>query len=255
MNYYIITGASRGIGAAVAKRMLHPENTLFCIARSENPELQQEAKKLSAAVHFYREDLSRPDPLEGIMKRIFDRIIPEKARTLALINNAGVLEPIKPFNECSAGEIAYGLSLNLVAPAVLSSAFIRLSRDYQVPKKIINISSGAARKPYHGWTCYCTSKAGLDHMTRCMALEQKNVPYPVVIVSFTPGVVDTSMQQAIRRATPEDFPDRERFITLAEEGKLLEPDSVSQVLISILEDESLPQGSFLDIRDMDLRTS
>ena len=65
-------------------------------------------------------------------------------------------------------------------------------------KRILNISSGAGRNPYEGWGAYCTTKAGLDHFSRVVAMEQANEQYPVEIVSIAPGIIDTDMQATIR---------------------------------------------------------
>ncbi len=70
---------------------------------------------------------------------------------------------------------------------LLSSAFIKHTKDWNVDKRIINISSGAAQNPYFGWAAYCTTKAGVNMLTKCIALEETDKKYPVKVISFAPG--------------------------------------------------------------------
>ena len=71
--------------------------------------------------------------------------------------------------------------------------------------------------------------------------------YPVKIVSFAPGVVDTNMQAQIRETNKEDFTNLDRFIALKEEGKLLSPEYVAKAIRNLLEAEDFPQGEVIRI--------
>ena len=75
--------------------------------------------------------------------------------------------------------------------------------SYAGKKKILNISSGAAVNPYESWSLYCTSKAGVDMMTKVLSKEQKRLKKGVKIVSIYPGIVDTDMQEKARN-TPKE---------------------------------------------------
>ena len=103
------------------------------------------------------------------------------------------------------------IALNLTAPMILSNAFIMKLKDFEGTKRIVNISSGAGRNAYEGWGTYCTTKAGLDHFSRVVALEQENAEYPVDIVSIAPGIIDTGMQETIRGSKEEAFPLLDQF--------------------------------------------
>ena len=88
-----------------------------------------------------------------------------------LINNAGVIAPVGPLERADAGEIERNLAVNLVAPMLLMRRFLRATASRSPLRRIINISSGAGRRPIFGWGAYCAAKAGLDMATRVVALE------------------------------------------------------------------------------------
>jgi benzil reductase ((S)-benzoin forming) len=87
-------------------------------------------------------------------------------------------------------------------------------------RRIVNISSGAGRRPVFGWTAYCAAKAGLDMASRVVALEAAQRGLGIEVCSLAPGVIDTAMQETVRAASAEDFAEIDRFLALKEEGKL-----------------------------------
>ena len=84
------------------------------------------------------------------------------------------------------------------------------------PGVLVNISSGAATKPYEGWAAYCASKAAVDQLTGCVALEEAR--HGLRAYALSPGLVDTDMQAAIRASDERDFPEVERFRRFAADG-------------------------------------
>jgi benzil reductase ((S)-benzoin forming) len=167
-----------------------------------------------------------------------------------LINNAGIVQPIAPVERCGAEDMTRHVQLNLIAPMVLTSAFIRHTTAVEGDKAVLNISSGAGRNPYEGWSSYCSSKAGLDMFTRCMGVEQQKHLNPVRVLSIAPGVVDTPMQQVIRDTDPEDFTHLGRFIELKNSGQLVSPDDAAAKLLRAMFDLSFTSGSILDVRNL-----
>ena len=77
---------------------------------------------------------------------------------------------------------------------------------------IINISSGLGRRPMASQSAYCAAKAGMDHFTRCLALEEAAKPHGAKVCSLAPGVIDTGMQVQLRGADAAAFPDRDRVV-------------------------------------------
>lgn len=235
MKYYIITGTSRGLGEAIAKGLIKKGNHLFCISRNKNNELINLAKNKGVSLEYICFNLLDVNKIKGIMEDIFLQIKTEEVESIALINNAGAVTPIKPIELCSDTEIIDNIQLNLMAPMLLTSSFISLSSSINTDKKIINISSGAGKNPYFGWSNYCSAKAGMDMLTRCLGIEQVDKEYPVKAISFAPGIIDTEMQSEIRATSKENFKDLERFISFKEEGKLLSPDEASEYVLKLLD--------------------
>ena len=189
------------------------------------------------------------DCLENLLTSIIDGNI-EIATSFTLINNAGTVEPIGLIGTVQAEEMAKTIAVNLTAPVIISNIFISRLQNFENPKRIVNISSGAGRNPYEGWGTYCTTKAGLDHFSRVIALEQANVEYPVEIVSIAPGIIDTGMQETIRASEENAFPLLERFIQYKEEGLLSSAEQTAEKLIRFIEDVDFKtSGPIADIRN------
>jgi benzil reductase ((S)-benzoin forming) len=247
MNYIILTGASRGLGEAIARQLLNENTVLFCVSRKQNESLIELAKQKNAILHPLSFDLQHIHEIENLMEDIFSKIDASLASSVALINNAGIVAPMKPIERAKNEEIIQNVHINLLAPMLLTSEFLKRTRDLEADKRIINISSGAGKNPYFGWSSYCTSKAGVDMFTRCIAVEEANKEKPVKIISFAPGVVDTDMQAEIRSSNKEDFINLERFLALKEDGQLLSPDYVAGAVIDLLTTDNFEQGGVIRI--------
>lgn len=250
MNYYIVTGASRGLGEALVRRLLQPGNRVAAVSRQPNEALLREAERRGVRLDWHSYDLGQPEGLDRLIERLFEDVPLAELASVVLINNAGTLQPMAPVNRCAAEEIVRSLHVNLLAPMVLTAGFIRMTAASGADKTVLNVSSGAGRKPYHGWSSYCTSKAGLDMFTRCAGLEQLSEAQGVRVLSVAPGVVDTDMQREIRETEPENFRDQERFIGLKRSGALLSPDDAAAALLRIMQDPRYETGSVLDVRDI-----
>lgn len=250
MNYFIITGTSSGIGEAIANRLIHRREKVFCISRRENPALNLLAKREHSGLWYYQFDLRNTSKIPGLMKEIFSFIDKETVSGVFLINNAGTLMPLGFSGTLNTTEIEDHYKTNLLAPALLINEFIKLTSDLSINKSVINISSGAAINAYAGWSNYCATKAGLDMLTRSIALEQKNAEFPAKVFSIAPGIVDTPMQGIIREAKAEQFPMKEKFVTLHQNNKLSGADDTAQKIISLLFDSGLQGGEILDIRNL-----
>lgn len=247
MKVYIITGASRGIGAALAKQLIDDRHMVVCIARTKNEMLITEG---NGSVQFFEQDLSKSEQLEGLMEMVLAEV-PPNAESITLINNAGTVEPIGRAGDIDPMAIARSIELNLTAPMILTSSFIRLTKERLVPKKVINISSGAGRHPYSGWSSYCAGKAGLDHFSRAVATEQAENPHGVKIVSIAPGIIDTDMQAQIRSSRESEFDQVNRFIDYKEQGLLSTPQETARKLIAVMESgRFFEMDTILDLREL-----
>lgn len=270
-SLFIITGASRGLGEALASLLLKPGNRLICISRSPNEALRREAEAAGACLEWVEQDLAAladwslaerekregagegAAEAEAFMRRLLDICgdLTELTR-IRLIHNAGVLEPIGPAHAISSSAVARHMAVNLTAPMVLTGAFLRLAAQLAADKRVLLISSGAGRKPYEGWSAYCAAKAGLDHFARCVKLEQDRLPYGARIVSVAPGVIDTGMQTLIRGTDEERFPSQSRFVRLFETGALEAPRDAAGRLLRLLELPDFGAEPVMDVRDLNL---
>ena len=239
MDIVIVTGASKGIGFELSKQLKAKGKKVIGIARTVPED----------ADTFVSADLSDTDHLDKLILSIFEENI-EIATSFTLINNAGMVDPIGLIGAVQAEVIAKAIAVNLTAPILISNAFISGLQNFGGTKRIVNISSGAGRKPYEGWGTYCTTKAGLDHFTRVVALEQTNAKYPVEIVAVAPGIIDTGMQETIRASGADEFPLLAQFIDYKEQGLLNSAEQTAQKLIEFMENEDFKAvGPIVDIRN------
>ncbi|WP_010243164.1 (S)-benzoin forming benzil reductase [Acetivibrio cellulolyticus] len=250
MNYYIITGASRGLGEAIAENLISKDNHLFCISRKGNEDLVVRAGLKDCRIDFFEYDFNFLEEIDMLAETIFERINFKKADSVCLINNAGVAKPIKPVGNFPSFEIISNMNVNLIAPMILVSEFIKRTEEVTCERKIVNISSGAGKKPYYGWGCYCSAKAAMDMFTGCVGVEQKNITNPVKIISFVPGIIDTDMQADIRECSEEDFEQVERFIKFKENGNLKSPDFVAKKLLELIHNNETKTGMIYDIKEL-----
>jgi benzil reductase ((S)-benzoin forming) len=213
MNLYIVTGTTKGLGKALAERIATDgNNELIAIARAPDAEI--------AGGVVVNADLSSAPAIEHAWNRIDERIRGKRYAKAVLINNAGIVAPVAPLERADAAELERNVFVNLVAPMLLMRRFLRSMESAADLRRIINISSGAARRPIFGWSAYCAAKAGLDMASRCVALEAATRNAQVEVVSLAPGVIDTPMQGIVRGASTEDFVDVERFRQMKADGTL-----------------------------------
>lgn len=238
MKCFIITGTSRGLGEAIVRQLFKPEHMLICISRHKNTKLIAEAQEAGVKLEYVEFDLSVTEHIDALSARILNRIQKGELTGAYLINNAGTVQPIEPAHKSNGEVIDMSMKINAIAPIILSANFMKWSQHLAIDKRILNISSGAGRNAYYGWSTYCAAKAAVDHFTRCVALEQLETENRVRIVSIRPGVIDTDMQQQIRSTTADDFKDVDKFIQLKESGELLSPETAAERLLTQLFSES-----------------
>ncbi len=208
----IITGASRGLGAAMARLADRLGARSLLVARSAEP-LERLAAELQNAVACPC-DLSQPEQAQQLIKTAVERF----DRLDALINNAGTIEPIQPLAQADPAAWAQAITVNLTSPALLMAA--ALPHLESTRGGLVNISTGAAVKVVQGWSAYCASKAGLLHLASVVAQEAPGV----ACFSLRPGVIDTQMQDEIRNSTGMTAQDLEKFHKLKSESQLEPPE-------------------------------
>lgn len=226
----VVTGHTRGLGAAIAHELLSRDIAVLGIARNRNAEL---GKQFPSNFQQAELDLSDAAALAKWIERGTMQAFIGNSDAVLLINNAGIVQPVGPVQAQDPAIIAQAISLNVAAPMMLCSAVAAASHGAR-DVRMLHISSGAGRTAYPGWSVYCATKAALDHHARSVALDRSP---NVRICSLAPGVIDTDMQAAIRATPLEHFPLRERFEQLKREHQLVQPrDCARQVVDYLLAD-------------------
>ena len=232
----ILTGASRGLGLAMARQLVAPDRLLLCLSRHTNPELDALARSQGATVQQWSVDLADPAPVAARLQQWLSQLDAPSLASATLINNAGVIPEIAPLEHCPPDGIARALRVGLEAPMLLTAAFLNASgawvdAGWRGPRKVLNISSGLGRRAMAAQAPYCAAKAGMDHFSRCVALDEAHREQGARIVSLAPGVIDTDMQVQLRAGDPAGFPDLQRFVELQRQQQLTSPeDAAAQVL-------------------------
>jgi benzil reductase ((S)-benzoin forming) len=239
----ILTGHTRGIGAALAEQLLARGIPVLGVSRSRHATLAERSAGLLEEAELDLSDLARVEQwLAGDALRRFT----SGAQRVLLVNNAGTVQPIGPCEAQDAGEIARAVSLNVATPLMFASAFAAATAGAD-DRRIVHISSGAARNAYAGWSIYCATKAALDHHARSVALDESRA---LRICSIAPGVVDTDMQAEIRGTGTDRFPQRERFEDLKRNGQLATPEQSASKLIGYLLSDGFGEVATADVREL-----
>lgn len=248
MNIYIVTGASSGIGEAIARKLILERHTVICISRKRNESLIELASSIQSSLWYFETDLGNSGLISGLMNDIFKLTDEDQISAISLINNAGIIDPVAPAGNYNNDELQQLIHVNLLAPMLLTNEFIRHTLHLAIPKSIVNISSGAAASPYAGWGAYCSSKAGLEMFTRVLKLDQKQNPHPVRVLSIAPGIVDTPMQARLRNTNEADFPMKSRFEQLYQHNLLSRPSEVAEKIINLIFGELPGDDEIIDLR-------
>jgi len=244
----ILTGASRGMGLAMAEQLLDAGHDLLCISRSHNDALGLRASAKGLRCEQWAQDLTRAEAAAAKLETWLAGQGAAGFASATLINNAGVLPRIAPLAAVPAGDLADALRVDLEAPMLLTSAFLRATRAWQAQRKVLNISSGLGRRPMASQAAYCAAKAGLDHFTRCVALEEADQPHGAKVCSLAPGVIDTDMQIQLRSADASQFPDISSFIGLKKKGMLSSPSQAAARVLAFLAQPDFGSNPVADVR-------
>ena len=243
----ILTGASRGMGLAMAQQLLQrPGQYLVCISRNTNAALQ------ATAAHTHLEqwphDLAQAELTALALTSWLQAHKPGQFASATLINNAALLPRIAPLDQSAPADLAQALRVGLEAPMLLTAAFLHATIGWAVPRKVLNISSGLGRRAMASQAAYCAVKAGMDHFTRCLALEEELKPNGAKVCALAPGVIDTDMQLTLRSADVAVFPDQSRFAGLKAQGQLTSPADAAASVLTWLDRADFGTEAVADVR-------
>lgn len=223
----ILTGASRGIGLAIAHYLLKQSHNLVLVARSEAPlrELENQYKNQVAVLTGDLSDFSLGDKAVQLAQQRFQKLD-------GLIVNHGVLDPVKRVEKALADEWRAAFDVNFFSAVALAQAAVPALR--QTKGTVLFTSSGAASNAYATWGAYGASKAAINHLAATLGNEEKDI----TSISVRPGVVDTEMQRDIREKHNKamDEGDAARFAELKATGGLLKPEQPGHVMAKLVLD-------------------
>jgi benzil reductase ((S)-benzoin forming) len=242
----IITGASRGMGLAIAEQLLASGYQVLAISRHATPLVAPSGSSLTS----WTMDLADATPVaQGLAQWLAAQNTADLA-SVTLINNAGVISKLAPLSDGVEADLANALRVGLEAPMLLTAAFLRATAAWALPRKVLLISSGLGRRAMAGSASYCAAKAGMDHLARAVALEEARNSNGARVVSLAPGVIETDMQVQLRGADPALFPDRKNFVAMKEGGQLATPADAANKIIRFLARADFGSNPVADVRDV-----
>ena len=243
----ILTGASRGMGRALAELLLQRGHRLLTLQRHPSDQPVPAGADLQA----WAVDLADPLPVAQDLQAWIASLLPVQVSSLTLINNAALLVEPGPLASADLASVSRATRASLEAPLLLTAAFLRASAAFDVPRKVLNISSGLGRHAMAGSAVYCADKAGMDHFSRAVALEESARANGAAIVSLAPGIIDTDMQVQLRSADATAFPEGRRFAEYKAGGRLDSPRAAAEKLLAYLERPDFGRKVVADVRDPD----
>ena len=242
---FLVTGASKGLGRSIALSLANSGKSVIALARN-SPDLDalnDLLKQISPNSQIVSCDLASKEDISECrwkIKRDFKHLS-------GIVHNAGTISPIENMLDVSRDSWERAVNVNLIGVQDLTQSLdSMIGGDSHT--RVITISSGAAKRPLHGWSSYCVSKAGLDMWTRCLAEEGESEN--ISALAIAPGIVDTGMQKEIRQADESSFPLLQNFIDYHKNGELTNPDDVAQKLLPYVVGDLGQNGDILDVRNL-----
>jgi 3-oxoacyl-[acyl-carrier protein] reductase len=194
----LVTGASRGLGAAIALAMARRGIAPVLAVRSTPPpELLTALEQAGVPSRVEQCDVSLPGDVRAVVAATLSAF----GRLDILVNNAGEIMPIGRLGQTDEAGWARSLDVNLMGPYRLLKESLPALKVHR--GVVVNVSSGAADTPREGWSAYCCAKAALAMLTRCVAIEYADAG--IAAYGFRPGLIDTRMQAQIRDSGVNDI--------------------------------------------------
>lgn len=233
----IVTGASRGLGAAIATKLHKRGVNLLLVARRADS-LEERRRKLlalsssAAAIHTCAADLA--DPVSA--GRIIEEARRRWPRLDALVNNAAIQGPIGGLWDNDWAEWNCAIQVDLLAPVALCRLAVPWMRE-SGGGSIVNLSGGGATGPRPNFSAYATAKAGLVRFSETLARE--TAAFGIRVNSVAPGAMDTRMLDEVLAAGPDSAGDEEyaRAVERREKGGAA-PETAAELIALLVSPES-----------------
>lgn len=250
MKFAIITGASRGLGEGIAKKLLQQQFEVISVSRTENNDLKKLAAENGYHYKHYSCNLALDHEVQEVFLDIAHCIFKQDPKEIYLFNNAGVIEPIETVGNLDQTPIIRNIQVNLIAPMIITNIFLKKAGQTSTKVIVTNVTSGAATRAIEGWSVYCSSKAGLNMFTETAALEQTTLGTKNTIIAFSPGVMDTEMQNTIRSSSKGAFKDVDNFREMKEKNLLVQPEIVAGALVDLVLSGTAESGKVYHVKDL-----
>ena len=246
----ILTGASRGMGLAIAKALMRQDMILITMQRHPNESLEADAKACGCQLIQLAVDLADVQKAAQMMADTL-ALVPgwQMLDRMTLICNAGVNGPAGFAEVTSDEDFIFTQHVMALSPMVMTRRFLRETKDFKGARRVLCISSGNGRNPVMALSAYGTAKASLDAFCRCAAFDESGKPNPVPIVALAPGIIETDMQRHSRAemALPKEV--REKYIRYHSEGRLMTPEAAAEKILAYMEREDFGTKPVADVRD------
>ena len=236
-----ITGASKGIGSALARSVPFADADVVNVSRSAG----------ASGVEHLQADLAKPSDWLVVERHLRERLGQGDYDRAILIHCAGMLAPMGFTGTVDTEAYAANVLLNSAAPQVLGHMFLGAVREAGCRGELLQITSDAATNTFLGWTGYCAGKAAVDQWVRVAGAEHAELGTDCRILAVHPGVVETQMQEEIRATSADRFPAVDAFVALHDEGKLLSPEESARGIWGLF-DLDLPTVTLADPRELGL---
>ena len=231
----LVTGTSSGIGAAVVRTLLDAGWTVVGLSR-------RDADFDSALYRHLQVDLSDLEALREVVETTLAPILSASSwQRVGLVNNAASTGVMQPVEEIDPSELAQLFAANALAPIFLMGAVVRHA-PAAAGLRIVNVSTGIATRPFPGLSAYGSSKAALRLAGMTLAAElQSDARRPdgarsnFAVMSYSPGVVDTPMQEVARSA---DHAWSQPFVDFHARGHLVSPQAPAANIVRFLAADS-----------------
>lgn len=235
----ILTGVSSGLGEALFDELNAAGDRILAIGRRFTGPQLAAADREPHRIRLHTSDLADLSTLPDSRELAS---FAGEVETVAMIHNAAVIGPFDAIGALPAGEIDAAVTVNLVAPMVLTNALLagglRGDRGGEPGGEgsrrvsVLFISSSAAHRVSGGRSVYSATKRGGEAFFEALAAQYAGDDRVYVAV-VDPGIMDTPMQATIRRVARSDayFPDRDRFLTRHQRGELPRPAEVARRII------------------------
>lgn len=246
----VVTGASSGLGKAISFELARKGVKVALMARRTEMLKENSARIVSEGGQALALPVDVSDA--DAVRAAFEELDEHFHRIDYLFNAAGVLVPIKPLAKVDEVEFQSGIMVNVMGLVHVTKQALTRMLERGDGGTIINITSGAAYHAYSGWGLYSASKAAMDMLTRCVALETNGTK--VRITAIAPGIFESQMQQTIRSTTEDDFPGKDKFVKMHEEGLVIPPEIPARMIVdTALSGWPELNGMVVDVRSVEFQ--